>query len=265
MTASAPFDPFATIAALALPGTDWLIAALFVFLRVGAAVSVLPGLGERLLPARLRLAAALAMTAIVLPAVGHTGPALPDAAFGLARIAATETLAGLALGLAIRLLVIALQIAGTIAAQATSLSQFFGGAGAEPQPAMSQVLMFAGIALLMLAGLPHRAAEYLILSYDLLPAGAWPDADALTGWATSRVARAFALAFTLAAPFVVASTVYNLALGAINRAMPTLMVAFVGAPALTLGGLALLALAAPTMLQVWWAAADALLANPARN
>jgi flagellar biosynthetic protein FliR len=167
----------------------------------------------------------------------------------------SETLAGLALGAAIRLMVMALQIAGTIAAQSTSLAQFFGGAGVDPQPAMSQILMLGGIALLVIFGLPERAAEYLILSYQLLPAGVWADPGALAIWGTARVAQAFALGFTLAAPFVIGAALYNLALGAINRAMPTLMVAFIGSPAITLGGLAMLALAAPFMLTVWLEAA----------
>jgi glycosyltransferase involved in cell wall biosynthesis len=34
----------------------------------------------------------------------------------------------------------ALQIAGTIAANMTSLSQLLGGAGVDPQPAMAQIL-----------------------------------------------------------------------------------------------------------------------------
>ncbi|MFC3118840.1 flagellar biosynthetic protein FliR [Jhaorihella thermophila] len=38
------------------------------------------------------------------------------------------------------------------------------------------------------------------------------------------------LPFSLSAPFVIASLLYNLTLGAINRAMPQLMVTLVGAP-----------------------------------
>ena len=48
------------------------------------------------------------------------------------------------------------------------------------------------------------------------------------------------LAFTLAAPFVLVSVLYNLTLGVINRAMPQLMVVFVGAPVITGLGLAVL-------------------------
>ena len=36
-----------------------------------------------------------------------------------------------------------------------------------------------------------------------------------------------------------------------NRAMPQLMVAFVGAPAISFGGLALLLIVAPFLLDVW--------------
>lgn len=232
-----------------------------VFARVGAAFAVLPAFGERVVPMRIRMVGALAMTAIVAPAV--PAPPLPASPTALGALFMGETLAGLALGLAVRLMVMALQIAGTIAAQATSLAQFFGGAGADPQPAIAQVLMLAGIAALVLTGFPERAAAYLILSYQLLPPGGWPDPEALAAWGTTRVARAFALGFSLAAPFVIGAVLYNLALGAINRAMPQLMVAFVGAPAITLAGLALLMVSAPVMIPVWLGATGALLDNPA--
>jgi len=70
------------------------------------------------------------------------------------------------------------------------------------------------------------------------------------------------LAFLIAAPFVMASAIYNMALGVINRAMPQLMVAFVGAPVITFGGLFLLFVCAPLMLTTWADALEAFLVNP---
>ena len=69
----------------------------------------------------------------------------------------------------------------------------------------------------------------------------------------------------IAAPFVIGSLLYNVALGIINRAMPQLMVAFIGAPALTWGGLALFAVAAPLILSVWLAAFAVLLNKSKTN
>ena len=92
-------------------------------------------------------------------------------------------------------------------------------------------------------------------SYEILPMGLPVPAADVAAWGTARVAQAFALGFSLAAPFVIAGFAYNLALGAINRAMPQLMVAFIGAPAITAGGLLILMLAAPVILHFWGAPA----------
>lgn len=236
----------------------WFAAAALVFFRVGAAMALLPGFGEQSIPNRIRLTLALAFTAIVTPAVQGQIPQEQSLIWPLM----TEAVIGLALGAVLRLFIQVLQMAGTMAAQSTSLSQFFGGAGAEPQPAIAQILMVAGFALAMAAGLHVKLAQALILSYDMLPPGRFPAPGDLSRWGIAHIARAFGLAFTLAAPFVIAATIYNAALGAINRAMPQLMVAFVGAPALTFGGLVLLMIAAPLMLGLWSEAFSAFLANP---
>jgi len=234
-------------------------ASFLVFLRVGAVMAVLPAFGEQSVPQRVRLVLTLAFTAVVTPAVAHDITASAD---GLALPMAVEVVAGLAIGIALRLLVMALQMAGTIAAQATSLSQVFGGMTPDPQPAIGHVLMVSGLALAVWSGLHVRVAELLILSYAILPPGQLPLAGDLAQWGQHQVIKAFALAFTLAAPFVIASVIYNLALGVINRAMPQLMVSFVGAPALSLGGLALFALVAPLALGVWVQALGEFLDTP---
>ena len=209
---------------------------------------------------RIKLVLALAFTFIVAPAVSASG--VPPSLGSLALFVLSETLTGLVLGIGIRLFVLALQTAGSMAAQSTSLSQVVGGASIEPIPAMGYVLVIAGLALAVMSGLHVKAAELLILSYEIIPMGRFTDASILSEWGVAQIGRAFALAFTLAAPFVILSVIYNLALGAINKAMPQLMVAFVGAPVITAGGLLMLCLAAPIMLSVWLGAMDAFLNNP---
>lgn len=240
----------------------WYGLALVVFLRVGAAMALFPVFGEKSVPQRVRLVLAMAFTLVVLPAVApQIRPALEQVK-APATLFFTEAIAGLAIGAVIRLFVMALQIAGSMAAQATSLAQIFGGMGADPQPAIGHVLLTAGLALAVMMGLHVRLTEMLILSYDIFPVGALPGGEIVSSWGLEHVARAFAFAFSLAAPFVVASLVYNVALGVINRAMPQLMVAFVGAPAITAGGLILLLLAAPLLLSLWGDALAAFLADP---
>jgi len=240
-----------------------LSAGFAVFLRIGAAMAVLPAFGERMVPLRVRLALTLAFTAIVAPSVAPMVTAALPGGTLVPAAAATEVIAGLALGLALRLFVLALQTAGTIAAQATSLSQLFGGASVDPQPAISHLLVVASLALATMAGLHVRLAELLVISYDLFPPARLPDAGTLAAWGVDRTAQAFALAFVLSAPFVIGSLIYNLALGVINRAMPQLMVAFVGAPAITAGALILLMVSAPLMLTEWHRRLALFIADPA--
>lgn len=239
---------------------DLLWHSFSVFLRVGAMVAVLPVFGELSIPVRVKLAIALAFTLIVLPAVDMV-QGTPGFGAIIWRIL-SETANGLLLGIGIRLFVLALQTAGSIAAQSTSLSQLLGSAAAEPVPAMGYILVIGAFALAVMNGLHVKAAELIVLSYAILPMGNFPDPSDLSTWGLAQVVKAFSLAFTLAAPFVILSLLYNLALGVINKAMPQLMVAFVGAPVITAGGLFILCIASPLMLQVWMQALDVFLADP---
>jgi flagellar biosynthesis protein FliR len=239
----------------------WLATGIAVFLRIGACFLVLPGLGEAMIPLRVKLGASLALTFLVAPAVIGELPPMPSA-LPPVRFFLTEVVAGLMLGLALRLSVHALQIAGTIAAQATSLSQIMGGASPDPQPAMGALLMLGGITLAIIAGMHLHLVAAFIRSYTLLPAGQMPLAGDLGAWGVGRVAASFGLALSLAAPFLIASLLYNVALGVINKAMPQLMVAFVGAPAITWGGLVLLLVTTPFILPLWYRAFQAALLSP---
>jgi flagellar biosynthesis protein FliR len=236
----------------------WAVALAFV--RIGAVVALIPGLGDPAVPQRIKLALVIAFTLVVAPLLAdrlaQAGVTLSFAALG------AEAMAGLILGIGMRLFLMALQTAAAIIAQATTLSQLFAGAAPEPQPAIGNLFLMAGIALAVTAGLHVRAAELVLLSYDIFPPGTVPSASAGADWGLALISRTFSLAFALAAPFVIASLIYNLALGAINRAMPMLMVSMVGAPALTLGALALLAVATPVLLAAWLEAFNAHLSQP---
>lgn len=249
-------------ASLSRFGSDLLWHGAVVFLRIGAVMMVLPGFGEQWVPVRVKLALALVFTAIVataLPVSMNTGTSsLED----FLPFLATEPIIGLALGLGFRLFVMALQTAGVMAAQALSLSQILGGAGVDPMPALGQVLVVAGLALAMMSGLHVQVARAMILSYDVVPAGVFPRASDLTPWGVANVSASFSLAFSLAAPFLIFAILYNLTLGVINRAMPQLMVAFVGAPVIALGALFLLMLLAPVMLSVWFQAMQGFASAP---
>ena len=258
---------FALLGALFNFGTAEIHALVAVFTRIGAMVALLPGFGEQTLPARVRLGATVAFTLIVWPPVAETAalaPGISDPNAGVfARILLAEAWVGLCLGIAVRLMVMAMQLAGSIAAQATSVAQIFGaGVTPDPMPAIGNILTLSAIALALAMGLHIKAAMAMMASYQIVPLGEFPLAADVGKWGVARTADAFALAFSLAAPFVVAAFAYNIALGAINRAMPQLMVALVGAPAITAGTLFILWLSGPLAIAHWSDMLDIVLMNP---
>ena len=232
-------------------GPAEFLAIFAIFCRIGAAAALMPGFGEQVVPSRIKLAGALAFTAIIAPLVWDQ-MLVETASRSFVLILLTETVIGLAIGLFLRLVVVVLQIAGAIAAQSTSLSQIFGaGLGSEPQAAFSTLLVVAGLGLAASMGLHVQLTQAFLLSYDLFPPLLFLASADVAEWGVVQVNDVFSFGFSLAAPFVIASVIYNFGLGVINRAMPQLMVAMVGAPAISLGGLVILFAAAPLILGTW--------------
>ncbi len=249
------------LAALFDVSQSFLALGFLVFLRLAPIVGFMPGFGEAVVPVRVKLVLAICFTLACLPIADTSSDLEVTYSIGLPLLFG-ETIVGLILGVVLRFFVIALQTAGSMAAQATSLAQLFAGASTEPMPAIGHLFVVSGLALAMLMGLPIRVIELVVLSYEALPIGVPPTAYLFTQWGAELVARTFTLAFSMAAPFVAMSLLYNLTLGVINRAMPQLMVAFVGAPVITAGGLVFLLLFGPLLLSLWWAEFAAFLSAP---
>jgi flagellar biosynthetic protein FliR len=230
--------------------TTFVVAG--VFTRVAAVIFLVPGLGERGLSVRLKLMAALLITLMLLPMVRSMVTLSPDNAVDLARVLVSEAVAGLVLGLSFRLLVFALQTAGMVAALHLSVAQMFGsGVAPDPEPTIATILSLGGIAIALSAGLHIAMVTALVEYYSVFPFGVFPDTSSLAEWAIAALSRTFALGVTLAAPFVAIGFAYNLALGALNRAMPQLLVALVGVPFLVWIGIVVLYLVIPGIFAEW--------------
>ena len=230
-----------------------------IFLRVGAAMFALPGFGEQMIPVRVRLGVALSFSALLLPVLEES---FRVQSLNLIHVGLIEIAAGLFIGIILRTFMHVLQIAGTIAAQSVSLSQILGPTNSDPVPAIGQIMVLGGVTLLMALDFHLLLIDYFLWSYEFWPRGQILPSVLVVEFAIAHVAKAFNFAFSISAPFFIASVIYNLALGAINRAMPQLMVAFVGAPAITGAGIALLFLTLPLIFVVWIEALTLFLSNP---
>ncbi len=245
------FFPLAALTPLRELADGYVVLAVAIFTRLSALLFFLPGIGERMMPVRVRLIVALALMLVLLPAYAGDFEA-PQRPSLIASMFAAEAVCGALIGFSIRIAVFAIQTAGAIMSQSLSLAQLFGSnISFDLETPISTLLMFAAVVMAVSAGIHFEAVNVLMMSYDIMPLGVFPGASAAGEWAAGRTAFAFSAALSLAFPFVILGFIYNLTIGAANRAMPQLMVAFVGIPAVTFAGFVLLAASAPVILTVW--------------
>lgn len=232
---------------LALAEGQILVAAL-VFVRLGAVIALMPGVGEAIVPARVKLALSLLLTAALTPIVAASAPVQPTA---LPLAILSEAVIGLGLGLMFRLMIVALNIAAVIIAQSTSLAQMFPGIAGEASTASANLMSYVALALFLAGGFHVKIVESLIAFYDLVPLGAQAPLRDLAHGFVSAVSRTTSTAFSLAAGFVVVSLIYNFGIGLANRAMPQLMLTMIAAPALSIIAFLFLGHSLPQILTAW--------------
>lgn len=204
-------------------------AFLLIFCRLGAAMMSLPAVGENSVPPRIRLSIALLTAALSVPILGPGLPPLPAQPFHLAFLAVTEIGFGLALGIMSRLVMSAMHVAGTIIAIQAGLSaaMFFDPNQGSQSVLISSALVFLGIALVFATDLHLLALQAAYDSYTLFPPMRAPSFGDFANAATDMVASSFAVGLKMAAPFIVYGIIFNVALGLLNRLMPTLQIFFI--------------------------------------
>lgn len=228
----------------------WLGAAFWPLVRVLALMAVAPVLSHRAVPLRVRLLLGITITVVLIPVVPAPplDVALSGAGLGLL---VQNILIGVTLGFAVRLVFAALELAGeTIGLQmGLSFAGFFSPATGQTQNAVASflsmlaVLMFVAIDGHLL--LIHALAE----SFRVFPIAGGGGVPLTLAVLTGLAAEMFAIALTIALPFLAVMLLVNIVLGVLARVAPQLNIFAVGFPLTILVGLAVLFLLLPYVQQ----------------
>jgi flagellar biosynthetic protein FliR len=229
--------------------TAWIALFMTVLARLSFVIFFMPGIGEQVIPTRARVFVLIGV-ALAMTTSGFIQTPVTTEFTQLFGLLATETFIGFALGAMLRLTVWMLTIAGSIIAQSIGLAQFLAPAlEHEAQTLTANLLSMAGAAVLLSANFHVEVIVSLLRLYTDIPLGA------LTLLSGPMLAQsfysAFGFALLLAWPFVAINLLYNICLGFINKALPALMVAFVGAPFMVGAGTMMLALSIAGLLIAW--------------
>ena len=212
--------------------TTELFVFLLLFLRIGTALMVLPGFGERYVPTFIRLPIALGVTLALAPVLAPSIPPMPDSPFALLLLIGGEIGIGLLIGGLARLMTSALHVAGTVIAFKSGLAYALT---MDPSQGVQGALIASFLSILGVVVIFSLNLHFLMLrgvadSYVLFVPGQLPPIGDFADLAVRVVAGSFALGIQLAAPFIVYAMIFNISLGVMARLMPSLPIFFVVMP-----------------------------------
>ena len=243
-----------------------LAGVALLLVRPGMLVLATPFLGNVYAPPAVRIGLTVLIALMLAPFVVLPQVLTPAA---LAVVVLREIAIGLALAMAIRILVAATEFAGHFTAYQIGLSV---GSLIDPQTGVRNnlvALIYANVAIVIcLATNAHHALlRALADSFQALPMGVGGVDSGLPGQVSRMISMIFVLGLRIAAPVVVVLLLVELALGLLARVAPALNVMTAGAPLRLAIGLLIVAAtvtALPPLINRYFPMALDLAANTAQ-
>lgn len=232
--------------------TTGVFAFLFLFLRIGTAMMVMPGFGENYIPVMVRLALALAVTLALSPLLMNSVPDVPSQPVQLALMVGGEIAVGLMIGGIARFIMSALHVAGTVIAFNSGLAYalMLDPAQGVQGALIASFLSFLGLVVIFATDLHYLVLAAVADSYTLFVPGALPPVGDFAELSLGIVGGAFSLGVQLAAPFIVFAMIVNIGIGVLARLMPALPIFFVIIPLQIWLALSLLAITMAGVIQL---------------
>jgi flagellar biosynthetic protein FliR len=209
---------------------DQFLIFVLVLTRIGSLLMTLPVIGTTTVPMQVRALLAVALAMIVAPL--HFGLPIPPPEHlpALAVLLVKEAILGLALGLAVMVLLSGMQLAGQVASQMSGLSL---AEVANPNfetsvPIFSQVLELLALAIFFLVGGHRQVLDALLGSFAWMPPGQGHFPASLLDTMTAVATHSFETGIRASAPVMVAMLLAILIVALISRTIPQLNAVAIG-------------------------------------
>lgn len=209
-----------------------VFAFLLIFVRLGTALMIMPGIGDSFVPRNIRLMISLGMSFVLMPIVQTYIPS-PLPAFAIIfTLIMMEFVIGLFIGTMARIFMAALDTAGMVISMTSGLAnaQVFNPSLATQGSITGAFLSMTGVVLLFVTNLHHMLIYGLVESYQMFPIGGVPDTGSMAELISSAFAASFLIGFQIAIPFVVVAMLLYIGMGVLSRVMPQVQVFILALP-----------------------------------
>jgi flagellar biosynthesis protein FliR len=240
------------------PLPDVVLTVFLIFCRIGGCLMLVPGYSSHDIPMRVRLIIALAVTLVFVPLLQpEVGPLVRDAQLRtLVTLVVSELTVGAVIGLAGRMLLLALETLATAAAMSIGLTTMAGMPTDEQEqiPSLASLIVVAATALFFFTDQHWEVLRGLSASYKVWRPQDGLDAGNALAQITDRLSDAFTLTLRVCSPFIIYGVVVNFAIGLANKLTPSIPVYFIAMPFVLIGGLFLLQFTIVELLEQFTAA-----------
>lgn len=212
--------------------TSGVFTFMLIFVRIGTAIMIMPGVGDSFTPQNVRLYIALGLTLVLTPVMMPYMPSPVPGTAALFLLIVMEFIIGLFIGTIARILTAALDVAGMIISMQSGLgnAQLFNPASATQGSLIGAFLSVTGVVLLFTVKLHHLLFMGLAESYELFPVGGVPDTGSMANLVSMAVSSAFLIGFQIAVPFMIVAMMMYIGMGVLSRLMPQVQVFMLALP-----------------------------------
>jgi flagellar biosynthetic protein FliR len=223
-----------------------VLGFLLVLARVGGLFAIAPVFSASMIPVRIKLMLAMAISLALVPIAVH-GQTVPLDVGAFSLLLLKEIGVGLVFAFPMALVGAAVQAGASILDTLVgfSFSSILDPVNNQQTAILGQFYTLFAVLVLLMSGGDHIMIEGLGASYHALPITAYPHIGALTLGAVNAFAQVWAIGLEIAAPALVALVITDAALGLISRAVPQMNVFVIGMPAKILVGMTVIAATLP--------------------
>jgi flagellar biosynthetic protein FliR len=227
-------------------GPSQLVGFVLVLARLTPLFLFAPLFSSKMVPIRVRgiIAVALAMGLAPLAVAGQR---VPIDSLSIMELVMKELVVGLAFAFAVGMVIVSLQIAGTIL---DSIIGFAFGAMVDPftgnqGTVLSQVYGLLGVMIFVAINGDALLIRGFAETFDLVPLLEMPALNQMVEGAVGAFAGIFGAAVQVCAPVLLALVLTDVAFGLVTRVVPQLNVFSMGMPTKVLVGIVLMAASLP--------------------
>ena len=202
-----------------------IVVWVLVFLRTGAFFLGIPLFAGKMIPKKIRTAFALMFALLINPLV----PAdleLANHFAGAILLALNEMCIGLLLAMTVRMVFFAVELAGHLISYeiglmaSNSVNPLLGSSDAT----ITTLLYYFSLLLFFVSGVHYAVLKAFIMSFELLPIGAFFLKASPTVEFVEEVSHVFVIGTLMAAPFIALNFLVNVSFAVLGKAVPKMNV-----------------------------------------